>query len=164
MFVIQQNDSVTGPFPWTAARRRLKALRPQVAVQSSEPTGPLSIDNLTILPAVLEPPVHDPATHKIERTGWTIESDQAVAQYTLHELTQEEIDARIPHWAVRKLLVIDRLQAIGLFDAAVQTIDSQSRLVQERWKAAVEIDHDDPTVTALLNAIGADPAVILAEE
>ena len=66
--------------------------------------------------------------------------------------------ARLP-----KILVIDRLQAAGLFATALATLKADD-LSYERWSASNSVDPTNPEVIALLDAIGADKAVILAPE
>lgn len=65
-------------------------------------------------------------------------------------------------WPVRKLLIIDRLSAAGLFSAAMSALGGPGALAYERWSAASVIDSDDAEVRGLLTAIGADPDAILA--
>lgn len=67
-------------------------------------------------------------------------------------------------WEVRKLLIIDRLSAAGLFDAAMAALGGPGALAYERWSAASVIDSDDAEVRGLLSAIGGDPDTILALE
>lgn len=65
---------------------------------------------------------------------------------------------------VRKLLVVDRLNAAGLFDAAMTALDAQPRLIRERWLAATVIASDDAHVRGLIAGIGGNPDAILAKE
>lgn len=67
-------------------------------------------------------------------------------------------------WDVRKLLIIDRLSAAGLFSAAMSALGGPGALAYERWSAAAVIDSDDAEVRGLLTAIGADPDAILSME
>lgn len=64
---------------------------------------------------------------------------------------------------VRKLLIVDRLDAGGLLDAAMQALASDPK-AKFRWDAAVSVRSDDAQVRALLAAIGADPDEYLAPE
>lgn len=57
---------------------------------------------------------------------------------------------------ISKLVVIDRLQAAGLFDKAFAALGGPGKLLYERWSAASEVDTKDPEVRGLLQAIGAD--------
>jgi len=65
---------------------------------------------------------------------------------------------------VPKSKVVDRLQAAGMLEAARAALDSADLYARERWNTRDAIYTDDETALALLNAIGADPAVILASE
>jgi hypothetical protein len=62
---------------------------------------------------------------------------------------------------VPKTKIIDRLQAAGLLEAARAALDTADLYTRERWNVRDAIYSDDPTATALLAAIGADPADIL---
>lgn len=65
---------------------------------------------------------------------------------------------------VRASVIVDRLQAAGLLAAARAALDAADLYTRERWNARAAIYADDPTAIALLQAIGADPAAILAPE
>ncbi len=65
---------------------------------------------------------------------------------------------------VSKATIVDRLQAAGKLDAARAALDAQDLYTRERWNSRSAIYADDVTAIALLQAIGADPAVILAPE
>lgn len=67
-------------------------------------------------------------------------------------------------WDVRKLLVVDRLNEAGLFDAAMAALDAQPRLVRERWAAAQVLASNDQQVRGMVASIGGDPDAILARE
>lgn len=69
-----------------------------------------------------------------------------------------------PRRLIRKALIIDRLQAAGLLAAGRAALDAADLYTQERWNVRTEIYVDDPAAIAMLNAIGADPEVILAPE
>ena len=60
--------------------------------------------------------------------------------------------------------IIDRLNDVGLLDAAFAALEAQDRYSQERWNSREAIYSDDPTAVALLQSIGADPAAILAPD
>lgn len=62
-----------------------------------------------------------------------------------------------------KLVVVDRLIARGSLMAALAALNSDP-VAKARWDAAVSIARDDPAVMSLLQAIGEDPAVILAPQ
>lgn len=63
---------------------------------------------------------------------------------------------------VPKRVIIDRLHAAGLLDAARNALDSAPLYTRERWNARDAIYADDPESIAFLRAVGADPDVILA--
>jgi len=68
---------------------------------------------------------------------------------------------------VRKLVMLDRLAAAGLWPAAkaamqADTVDNPDGIAWERWQAAIAIRSDDPLVIGLLALINANPAEILA--
>lgn len=77
------------------------------------------------------------------------------------EQTHAVIAKRFQRRLIPKLAIVDRLDAAGLLDAALDAIEADRR-TKARWDAASEIANDDPTALALLAAIGADPAAILA--
>ena len=64
---------------------------------------------------------------------------------------------------ISRIIVIDRLAAAGLFDAAYAGLTSNV-LMYERWQAVSTIGVEDTDVLNLLNAIGADTDQILAPE
>lgn len=65
---------------------------------------------------------------------------------------------------VRKALIIDRLHAAGKLEDAYATLQSSSLYDRQRWEVRDAVYYNDPTTLAVLNAIGADPDVILAPE
>jgi len=72
-----------------------------------------------------------------------------------------------PAHEVRKLAMLDRLAAAGLWPAAkaamqADTADNPGGIAWERWQAAIAIRSDDPLVIGLLTLINANPAEILA--
>ncbi|SDA39021.1 hypothetical protein [Mesorhizobium qingshengii] len=65
-----------------------------------------------------------------------------------------------PARLVPKRVIIDRLQAAGLLEAAKTEIDSADLYTQERWNARTDIYANDPTALQMLQSIGGDPATI----
>lgn len=65
---------------------------------------------------------------------------------------------------VRKAIIIDRLYAAGKLEAADEILKSMSLYDRQRWEVRDAVYFNDPTLVAALNAIGADPDVILAPE
>ena len=65
---------------------------------------------------------------------------------------------------VEKSTIVDRLQAAGQLQAARTALDAASLYNRMRWDARSNFRTNDTQLIALLNAIGADPAVILAQE
>ena len=63
---------------------------------------------------------------------------------------------------VPKRLIVDRLQAAGLLEAARAALDAADLYTRERWNTRDAVYADDAPAVALLAAIGADPAAILA--
>ncbi|CDX49242.1 hypothetical protein MPL1032_10277 [Mesorhizobium plurifarium] len=63
---------------------------------------------------------------------------------------------------VPKRVIVDRLQAAGLLEAAKVAIDAADLYTQERWNTRMDIFANDPTALALLASIGGDPDVIFA--
>jgi hypothetical protein len=63
---------------------------------------------------------------------------------------------------VPKYVIVDRLQTAGKLDAAYGALAAADLYTQERWNTRDAIYADDATAIALLNAIGANPAEILA--
>lgn len=81
--------------------------------------------------------------------------------------TADEIAATVvpaPVWEVRPLLVVERMKAAGIFDAAMEIIDAQDRYTQERWVKCISVKSDDAQVRAIIVAAGGDPDAILAPE
>ena len=67
-----------------------------------------------------------------------------------------------PYHLVPTRTIVDRLQAAGKLAAARAALDAADLYTRERWNHRDAIYADDPAALALLNAISADPAVILA--
>lgn len=65
---------------------------------------------------------------------------------------------------VRKSAIIDRLHDAGKLDAAYAVIQAAPLYDRQRWESRDAIYYNDPTMLAALNAVGADPDVILAPE
>lgn len=65
---------------------------------------------------------------------------------------------------VRKTVIIDRLQEAGLLEAAYAALQSASLYDRQQWEVRDAVYYNDPMLLAALNAIGADPADILAPE
>lgn len=69
-----------------------------------------------------------------------------------------------PRRLVKKSVIIQRLIAADLIGAARTALDADTSAYARWWAPdKPEIYFDDPDALALLQAIGADPAVILAE-
>lgn len=64
---------------------------------------------------------------------------------------------------VSKLAIVRRLSAAGKLNDVVAIRDADP-LLREEWAAAVSIASDDHNMIRLLDAVGADPAVILDAE
>jgi hypothetical protein len=89
------------------------------------------------------------------------------------DLTPEEEEAFISERAsapqpeprlVRKSLIIDRLHEAGKLDDAYAVLQGASLYDRQRWESRDAIYFNDPTMLAALNAVGADPDVIMAPE
>ena len=65
---------------------------------------------------------------------------------------------------VRKSVIIDRLHDAGKLDAAYAVLQAAPLYDRQRWESRDAIYYNDPTILAVLNAVGADPADILAPE
>jgi hypothetical protein len=65
---------------------------------------------------------------------------------------------------VTKVTIIERLQTANKLSAFRTAMDSASLLQRERWNAAHAIPNTNAAFIILLNNIGADPAVIMAQE
>lgn len=63
-----------------------------------------------------------------------------------------------------KRVIVERLHAADLLDAARQALDAAPLYDRERWNAREYIFTDDPTAIALVQSIGGDPAAILEVE
>lgn len=66
-----------------------------------------------------------------------------------------------PPRRVKKMLIIERLEAAGKAEAAIIAL-TQDPVALFKWNAALDIPADNPQLLAILAEIGADPAVILA--
>lgn len=88
--------------------------------------------------------------------GWLVEGDSLVAPPPPEP--QEPLRRM-----VQKSVIVTRLQEAGLLQAASDAL-AGDLYARERWYAADKsaIYADDPEAVALLEAIGADPEVILA--
>lgn len=64
-------------------------------------------------------------------------------------------------WSVHKLVLVDRLIAAGLADAANAALNANP-ISKMRWDAASEINSDDAAVRGFLAAIGGNPDSLLA--
>jgi hypothetical protein len=69
-----------------------------------------------------------------------------------------------PYHQVPTRMIVDRLEAAGKLEAARAALDAAPLYMRERWNNRQLVNADDPDANALLQAIGADPAVILAPE
>jgi hypothetical protein len=67
-----------------------------------------------------------------------------------------------PYHQVPSRTIVDRLEATGKLEAARAALDAAPLYTRERWNNRQVVNADDPDANALLQAIGADPAVILA--
>ncbi len=67
----------------------------------------------------------------------------------------------VPPHLVAKTVVIRRLQEAGKFAAALAALKADP-LTYELWSAVPALASDNPDAIALFQAIGVDPAVILA--
>ncbi len=65
---------------------------------------------------------------------------------------------------VLKRLIIDRLHETGKLKEAFAALHSASLYDQQRWLTRDSIYYNDPTMLAMLNAIGADPEIIMAPD
>lgn len=88
---------------------------------------------------------------------------QRAAAQALLDAAEYEPDP-VPRRLVQKSVIVDRLHAAGKLDAAFAALNGADLYTRQRWEARNAIYSDDPTALALLQAIGADPAVILAAE
>lgn len=69
-----------------------------------------------------------------------------------------------PYHSVPTRVIVDRLEQIDKLTAARAALDAADLYTRERWNNRQLIYADDPTAIALVQGIGADPAVILAPE
>jgi hypothetical protein len=80
--------------------------------------------------------------------------------------TEAELAAYVPPAPeprlVPKRTIIDRLNTAGKLVAAMQALAAADLYTQQRWISRDSIYFNDPTCLAVMQAIGADPAVIMA--
>jgi hypothetical protein len=62
---------------------------------------------------------------------------------------------------VSKLVVLDRIHALGKFEEAIAVLKANPYMY-ERWSAADAIDYSDSMTRAMLGTIGLDADIILA--
>ncbi len=103
--------------------------------------------------------------HEIEPGRWARRGHPEDGVMTLRDgLTFADYFAenRAPKRTVPKSVIVSRLIAAGKIEAAYAALNSDPA-AWARWVASDRpaINHDDPDAIALLNAIGADPDVIL---
>jgi len=60
-----------------------------------------------------------------------------------------------------KIVLIDRLEAAGLFEAALSALKSNP-LLYERWQASKGVDVNNDQVIGLITAIGGDAKTLLS--
>ncbi|MCG8511675.1 MAG: hypothetical protein MI741_20870 [Rhodospirillales bacterium] len=89
------------------------------------------------------------------RSAWRVSGDNIIVDETAIPPP--------PRRLVKKTAIIDRLQEVGLLDAARAAMDQAPTYTQERWNARDAVYADDPETIEFLTAIGADPDAILAE-
>jgi len=65
---------------------------------------------------------------------------------------------------VRKSVIIDRLHAADKLEAAYAALQLASLYDRQRWESRNAFYFNDPTLIAVLTAIGADPDAIMAPE
>jgi hypothetical protein len=66
-----------------------------------------------------------------------------------------------PYHQVPTRTIVDRLEAAGKLVAARTALDNAPLYTRERWNNRQLVNADDPDANALLESIGADPAVVL---
>ena len=105
----------------------------------------------------------------LDETGSQIYSpDPADFGFTWEQLKdQTDVEAtdpaNQPFHTVSKITVINRLEALNKFDAALSVLKQDDHLY-EKWSAVSHLRSNDSNAIALFTAIGCDPTVILAEE
>jgi hypothetical protein len=67
-----------------------------------------------------------------------------------------------PYHQVPTRTIVDRLESAGKLEAARAALDAAPLYTRERWNNRQLVNADDPDAIALLQAIGAEPSVILA--
>lgn len=65
---------------------------------------------------------------------------------------------------VRRALIIDRLYAMGKLDAAYAALQAAPLYDRQRWESRDAVYYNDPTLLAVLSAIGVDADVVMAPE
>jgi hypothetical protein len=63
---------------------------------------------------------------------------------------------------ISKFVVLQRVIAAGKFPDAMVALGGPGNVQYELWSAAQELDANDPQVRGLIEAIGLDPAEVLA--
>lgn len=104
-----------------------------------------------LLPVREVKPVFNPASEELANQGEVIGVDEVVRTYV--------VVAR--RYRIPKAVIVERLINAGKASAIVTAVgaDPARRL---RWESIQDVPHDNPMVIQLLQAVGADPAVILA--
>lgn len=104
------------------------------------------------------PPTHDAATQAVEETAPVQIDGVWTQQWTVRDLTPEELKARVPTVVTMRQARLALLQAglLSQVEAAIAAIEDavQRQAVQIEWEYAAEVDMTHPWVQTLGAALG----------
>lgn len=104
------------------------------------------------------PPTHDAATQAVEETAPVQIDGVWTQQWTVRDLTPEELKARVPTVVTMRHARLALLQAglLSQVEAAIAAIEDpvQRQAVQIEWEYAAEINREHPWVQGLATALG----------
>ena len=92
---------------------------------------------------------------RIPTPEWTYVDGEFIPPVIPQEPSAEE-------YTVSKLVLLERLAAVNLFEAAFQALGGPGSLMYEKWQAASYIDPNNQEVRQMLTAIGGDVDTLLA--
>ena len=135
----------------------LRRERPQV----SFPTQPneATLAEFGVFPVVpATRPEHDPVTQTVEEAAPVQIDGVWTQQWTVRDLTPEELKARVPTVVTMRQARLALLQAglLSQVEAAIAAIEDpvQRQAVQIEWEYAAEINREHPWVQGLATALG----------
>lgn len=118
-----------------------------------------AIQSTGLTPLVITvPPAHDVATQTVEEAAPVQINGVWTQQWTVRDLTPEELKARVPTVVTMRQARLALLQAglLSQVEAAIAAMEDpvQRQAVQIEWEYAAEINREHPWVQGLATALG----------